>query len=383
MPDKLPPFLQKARDQAGQIIHLANGDHLESRWAAFVSIACSEIPDLKYDEKSRILSYGKVSPGCQFCRSGKWDCFFVTSRCNLNCGFCYSTNHPSQDFEGSDLGEGFLENVYQHHQLGIKGVSFSGGEALLEEEKLYQCLETCKQEQHLDHIWLYTNGLLLSETRIKRLSDLGLDEIRFNTAATNYQHPHVLAMLQKCAQHFDWVTVEIPLIPADEDILIDSLPVWAEKGVLLLNMHEFLFEPDSNAEDFPGVKESIVLPDGHQTAINPECNSLALKVFQSVIGQGLALSVNYCSTAGKWQQLTARRETLLPQTMEPGENYIGNGILESYYSVHNNQVQQIIEEDIDFSQSLMDELPIYHLTRMAPLSLKEVNKNWLSFEVLH
>ncbi len=331
---------------------------------------------------AELLSYGEISPGCQFCRSGKWDCFFVTSKCNLNCGFCYSTNHPSQDFQGSDLGTNFLENLNQHHQLGIKGVAFSGGEALLEEEKLYHWLEICNQDQHLDHIWLYTNGLLLNDTNIRQLSDLGLDEIRVNAAATNYQHPYVLSMLQKCAQHFDWVTVEIPLIPADEAKLIDSLPVWADKGVRLVNIHEFLYEPGSNAAQFPGTKRPIMLPDGHQTATNPECDALAMKVFHKVKTRNLSLGVNYCSTAGKWQQLTARRESLLPQTMDPGEHYIGNGVLEGYYTHQDNQVKPISPEEIKPFLSLHRAIPVYHLTRMAPLSLNEVNKNWLSFEVL-
>lgn len=382
MSEMLPPFLQQVYDHVKGNIHHAGADHLLSSWDRFVSGARSEIPELNYNETSRILSYGEISPGCQFCRSGKWDCCFVTSQCNLNCGFCYSTNHPSQDFHGSDLGNNFLENLNQHLQLGIKGVSFSGGEALLEEDKLFNWLEMCNRDRHLEHIWLYTNGLLLNAKNIKKLSDLGLDEIRINAAATNYQHPHVISMLQKCAQHFDWVTVEIPLIPADEEKLIDAIPVWAEKGVRLLNIHEFLFEPGSNAEHFPGKKKSIVLPDGHQTAINPGSKPLALKVFHEVKAQSLSLGVNYCSTAGKWQQLTARREALLPQTMEPKEQYIGDGVLESFYALQHNQIKPISPEEIKPFLSLHQAIPVYHLTRMAPLSIKEVNKNWLSFEVL-
>jgi len=381
MHEKLPDFLQRAQNRAGRHNFHAD-DVLLSKWEDFVKEACSRIPDLSYDKKTRLLSLGDISPGCQFCRTGKWDCFFVTQKCNLNCAFCYSIDLRPQDFQGSNLGNDIRENIKQHHQLGIQGVSFSGGEALLETENLYHWLEFCSQDHHLEHIWLYTNGLLLSETILQKLSELGLNEIRFNAAATSYQHPHILEMLYKSAQYFEWVTVEIPLIAADEDKLLNSLPVWADKGVRVLNIHEFLFEPGSNAENFPGHKCRITLPDGHKTAISPDSNNLALKVFQEVKRKKLSLSVNYCSTAGKWQQLTARRELHLSQRKEPNENYLGNGVLESFYVVENNHVRSIALENVEEVRSSSKGLTIYHLKRMAPLSLKETSKNWLSFEVL-
>jgi len=382
MHEKLPAFLQKAHDKAADKYDNADDDYLSTKWEVFVNKACSEIPDLSYDKKTRLLSLGDISPGCQFCRTGKWDCFFVTQKCNLNCAFCYSIDLRPQDFKGSNLGSDIHESIKQHHQLGILGISFSGGEALLERENLYRWLEFCSQDHRLEHIWLYTNGLLLDESILQKLSELGLNEIRFNTAASSYQHPHVLKMLEKSANYFKWVTVEIPLIAADEDKLLNSLLVWADKGVRVLNIHEFLFEPGSNAENFPGNKRGITLPDGHKTAISPDSNNLALKVFQEVKRKNLSLSVNYCSTVGKWQQLTARRELILPQRIEPNENYLGNGVLESFYVVENNHVRSIALENVEEIRSSSKGLTIYHLKRMAPLSLKETSKNWLSFEVL-
>ncbi|MEA3327565.1 MAG: radical SAM protein [Chloroflexota bacterium] len=382
MHEKLPSFLLKARDQAANKYLHADYNYLTAKWKIFVNEACSEIPELTYNERSKLLSLGDISPGCHICRSGKWDCFFVTHKCNLNCDFCYSINRHPQNFQGSNLGNDIRENIKRYHQVGIQGVSFSGGEALLEIEKLYHWLEFCNHDHHLEHIWLYTNGLLLNEAILQRLSELGLNEIRFNAAATSYQHPHVIKMLQKSTQYFEWVTVEIPLIAADEDSLFSSLPIWADKGVRVLNIHEFLYEPGSNAENFPGHKQQITLPDGHQTAINPDSDALALKVFQKVKQHNLSLGVNYCSTVGKWQQLTARRELILPERKEPDEKYLGNGVLESFYSVRNNHVKSIAPEELEEIRSSSKDLTIYHLKRMAPLSLKETRKDWLSFEVL-
>ncbi len=382
MHEKLPAFLQKAHDKAVNKYIDADDDYLSTKWEIFVNEACSEIPELTYDERSQLLSLGEISPGCHICRSGKWDCFFVTQQCNLNCDFCYSINRRPQNLQGSNLGNDIRENIKRYHQLGIQGVSFSGGEALLERENLYHWLEICNQDHHLEHIWLYSHGLLLSETILQRLSELGLNEIRFNAAATSYQHPHLLEMLHKSTQYFKWVTVEIPLIAADENILLNSLRLWAEKGVRVLNIHEFLFEPGSNAENFPGDKRRITLPDGHRTAISPGSDALALKVFREVKQQNLSLSVNYCSTIGKWQQLTARRELILSERKEPNEKYLGNGVLESFYTVQNNHVRSIAPDELEEIRSSLKGLTIYQLKRIASLSLKETSKDWISFEVI-
>ena len=382
MHEKLPAFLQSVHDQVTKKNIHPYDEYLTSKWEEFVNKACILVPELIYDERTRLLYLGDISPGCHICRSGKWDCFFVTPECNLNCDFCYSINCQPQGFQGSDLGNNILENLQRHHQLGILGISFSGGEALLEKENLYHLLEIFTQDQHLEHIWLYTNGLLLNESIIKRLSELGLNEIRFNTAATSYQHPHVLEMLEKSSQYFKWVTVEIPLIAADEDRLLHGLPIWVEKGIRVLNLHEFLYEPGSNAENFPGYKRRITLPDGHQTAISPGSDALALKVFQEVKRQNLSLIVNYCSTIGKWQQLTARRELILSERKEPNEKYLGNGVLESFYTVQNNHVRSIAPDELEEIRSSSKGLTIYQLKRIAPLSLKETSKDWISFEVI-
>ena len=382
MPNNLPPFLEKAQKRALQHHNKDQDDYLTTRWEKFVEKLCQQVPEVAYDQETRLLTLGNISPGCVYCRTGQWDCFFVTDCCNLNCEFCYSQNKTSGKFQGSNLGNEVHHNLSRYQQLGIKGLSFSGGEALLEKEQLYQWLSDATQSGWLSHIWLYTNGLLLNEAVIKELARRGLNEIRFNAAATGYRNPYVLRMLNKSAKYLERVTVEIPLISAHEKVLLKSLKSWAESGVRVLNIHELLFEPGSNAENFPGEKQTVTMPDGHITAVSPQSDDLALKIFQTVQSRDLDLGINYCSTAGKWQQLTARREMLLPLTREDNEYYLGNGLLESYFAVDGLQVRAISRETLENSNTINNHNAIYRLLRMAPLSLYENDKQWLQFEAV-
>jgi pyruvate formate-lyase activating enzyme-like uncharacterized protein len=285
-------------------------------------------------------------------------------------------------FIGSDLGSDLLGNASSYPLMKISAVSFSGGEALLEKERLYRWLADLQQVPGIDHIWIYTNGLLLTEEVLDHLAALGLDEIRFNAAATAYQHPHVLNMIRQATKTFAWVTVEIPLQFDHREILLNSLPVWVDHGVRLLNIHELLYEPGSNAESLPGERQHLRLPDGHKTAVDPRSSDLALEVFQEVKSKNLSLSVNYCSTVGKWRQLTARREALLSKSAEHCEDYRGDGILESCYMQKGSQIVPLHPSELEQLQQENPRESFYRLRRMAPLSLKDSHKHWLSFETL-
>jgi len=381
MMSKLPPFLQEAHDHA-----LRNGANnnrfLTHRWQDFVIRACNKFPDLHYDKSNELLSLGRISPGCKLCRSGQWDCFFVTPKCNLSCDFCLSPQDLSEDFQGSNWGNDLQKNLEFYQSFDILGVSFSGGEPLLKQKDLINWVEMCHKDPNMTHIWLYTNGLLLNQEVLKSLAQSGLDEIRVNAAATGYQHPHVMEMLQLASKYFNWVTIEIPLIPGQSDQLISAIPHWIDLGVQILNMHELLFEPGSNAEKLAGERIAIHLPDGHHTAISPESDTIALNVFGEVIRNRLPIGVNYCSTVGKWRQLTARRELFLSKVKEPYETYLGDGILESFFIIEKDQAEPIPTQLVESIQKTHKGQTIYHLQRMLPLSLREKQKNWIFFEAI-
>jgi hypothetical protein len=139
------------------------------------------------------------------------------------------------------------------------------------------------------------------------LSELGLDEIRFNLAATGYTHPEVLEHVKKAVRNLPVVTVEIPAIPEDAAALLAALPVWADLGVRYLNLHELMFEPGTPSALRAGPRQDLLTPDGHETQFHPASRELTLHVMQAVQAQGLTLAVNDCSMQNKLRQLRGRR----------------------------------------------------------------------------
>ena len=65
------------------------------------------------------------------------------------------------------------------------------------------------------HLWLYTNGTLLTTDLCSRLRDAGLNEIRFDLGAVRYN----LKKLRLAVGCIPTVTVEIPAVPEDEELL--------------------------------------------------------------------------------------------------------------------------------------------------------------------
>ena len=89
------------------------------------------------------------------------------------------------------------------------------------------------------HLWLYTNGTLLTADLCSRLRDAGLDEIRFDLGAVRY-HLKKLRLAVGC---IPTVTVEIPAVPEDEELLKRKMVEMAGAGVNHLNLHQIRLTP--------------------------------------------------------------------------------------------------------------------------------------------
>jgi len=66
-------------------------------------------------------------------------------------------------------------------------VSFSGGEPLLFQDRLFDYLNEIRTVCSPDlYVWMYTNGILADKKVFSKLASLGLDEVRFDIGATAY-----------------------------------------------------------------------------------------------------------------------------------------------------------------------------------------------------
>jgi uncharacterized protein len=107
----------------------------------------------------------ELSPGCRACMDGSWSCLFINGRCNCACFYCPSpqdqTGVPQTNgipFASADDYGDYLAS------LGFTGASLSGGEPLLTMERTIGYLAAIRRRCGDGiHIWLYSNGTLLTQ----------------------------------------------------------------------------------------------------------------------------------------------------------------------------------------------------------------------------
>ena len=182
-----------------------------------------------------------LSPGCRCCGDGGWSCLFVNGRCNGRCFYCPT----AQDDDGPPVTNGLAFTSPEDYAayvaaLGFSGVSISGGEPLMTPDLTLAFLRAVRKRSGADvHLWLYTNGTLLTADLCSRLRDAGLDEIRFDLGAVRYN----LKKLRLAVGCIPTVTVEIPAVPEDEELLKKKMVEMAEAGVNHLNLHQMRLTP--------------------------------------------------------------------------------------------------------------------------------------------
>jgi pyruvate formate-lyase activating enzyme-like uncharacterized protein len=255
-----------------------------------------------------------LSPGCRCCGDGGWSCLFVNGRCNGHCFYCPT----AQDDDGPPVTNGLAFTTPEDYAayvaaLGFSGVSISGGEPLMTPELTLAYLSAVRRRCGDDvHLWLYTNGTLLTADLCRSLRDAGLDEIRFDLGAVRY-HLKKLRLAVGC---IPTVTVEIPAVPEDEDLLKRKMVEMAEAGVKHLNLHQMRLTPYNLG---PLTERGYTFIHGEKVTLL-ESELCALRMVRFGLEQAIPLPVNYCSFPYKrrFQHAAARRRAALT-VCSPGE----------------------------------------------------------------
>ena len=238
--------------------------------------------------KTKLFTHA-ISPGCALCGKGDWSCLFINGICNARCFYCPSAQKEKGQPMSSSL-EFKTPRDYADYvrTFNIRGVSFSGGEPFMTFDRVLLFLKTLRsQVAHPLYIWMYTNGLLVTEDKLKALRDNGLDEIRFDISANHYH----LDALKKAVGVIPCVTVEIPAIPEDLKQTRQVIKQLHETGVNFLNLHQLRCTP---------FNRNRLIQRGYTFLHGPRITVLeteltALELMRYALEHHIALPINYCS----------------------------------------------------------------------------------------
>jgi len=259
-------------------------------------------PHARFLFKQTKPARGALSPGCEICGEGTWSCLFINGRCNCRCFYC-PTAQDHIDIPTTNAVQFPRPQDYTDYieVFKFRGVGLSGGEPLLTFDRTLDYLSVLKKRfGDRVYVWLYTNGTLVNEDRLLRLRDAGLDEIRFDSSASGYD----MRMVTVAAKSIAAVTVEIPAIPEDFELLQSKIIQMQNSGVQYLNLHQLRLTPHNFAN--LSSRPYTFLHGEKVTVLESEIT--ALRLLEYMIINKIDLPINYCSFPYKhrFQRATAR-----------------------------------------------------------------------------
>ena len=247
---------------------------------------------------------GPLSPGCRLCGTPEAAFHFINRACTRTCFFCPEDRSGNPDLLPWTDGLWFEKDedfIHFVKTFGIRGLGFTGGEPLLTPERLLSRMTAVRQSCGGDvHMRIYTNGDLADDDMLWRLRESGLNEIRFNIGARDYD----LAPVRRVRDTIPVVTVEIPAIPEDLEKVKSAMLEMEAIGVDYLN----LIQLEVSRDNF----KALALDRyhvGHRPVLLPvfesEVCALELMLFRQE--RRLRLPVSYCGFPYRFEVTNAQR----------------------------------------------------------------------------
>ncbi|MGQ8335757.1 radical SAM protein [Sunxiuqinia sp. A32] len=299
---------------------------------------------VKWGFHSSKADVSKLSKGCQLCGEGQWSCLFINNLCNGKCFYC-----PTQQTDMSQPETNTLifddPRTYVDYirRFGFKGVSISGGEPLISFEKSLSFVKAVKTEFGDEvYVWLYTNGILLTEEKVVALKNAGLNEMRFDIGATDYNTDKIRLAIGQIPV----VTVEIPAVPQEEELLKQKIRELKDLGVNHLNFHQMRLTP-YNFNKL--IEHDYTYTHGEKVTVI-ESELTALRLIQFSLDEGIDLPINYCSFVFKNRhQKSANRKKHALLVKYNWEEITENGFIRNLYAKvkpagHDNIRNQFADE---------------------------------------
>jgi pyruvate formate-lyase activating enzyme-like uncharacterized protein len=266
------------------------------------------------------LDCNNLSQGCRLCGDGSWSCLFINSRCNCKCFYCPAPqNEDCLPTTNSVSFSSPSDYVAYLREFGFRGVSISGGEPLLTPELTIEYIRAVRDAFDDMYIWMYTNGSLVTEEILHRLKDAGLNEIRFDIGATDYSLSNL-----KHASIIPVVTVEIPAVPQEAELVKSLLPELEALGVTHLNLHQLRLTP----YNFDKLIKMDYTYTADEKPVVLQSELAALDIMLHALDKGSKIGVNYCSFPYKnrYQWLASRKRNGA-YMVKPFEEITANGYI--------------------------------------------------------
>lgn len=213
---------------------------VENRVISSILERQKKIPNLIIED-NRVRFGGDLTPGCKICLKNGFTPIRSTWKCNLNCNFCYNYNQKKEilsplhySINNRLLTEDDIIRILEKRK-DIKGIAWVAGEPFTDFNKIPNLSKRLNNLGIYQHI--NTNGTLLTEKMMRILQDCGLNEIRFNLAATNCSDK-VIETMKVARKYFNYLCIEIPMFQEIFNSFILKKQKILDTGVDHINLDE-------------------------------------------------------------------------------------------------------------------------------------------------
>jgi len=276
-------------------------------------------------------SLKELSKGCRLCQQGRWLCIFLTYKCSAKCHFCAAPFKDDRII--SAFGSKKEEILNYLLKYDFEGISFSGGDPFIVFDRLMEWFIYFKKHLPDYYYWVYTNGLDADKGKLEQLASAGMDEIRFNIAATGYISQPVWESIKISRGLFPFVSVEIPSIKKDSHLLEAALEALETIGVDYLNLHDYILS-ESDAAGIDEKPENFILNKTSYLKYAPSSLANTGEIINKAFEKGYHFQINHCSMQQKELQMTSRRIKMGKIFCDPEYDLmLEDGTICNYYDI--------------------------------------------------
>lgn len=216
--------------------------------------------------------HGELTEGCKRCAKGEKLVLFTTGLCPRNCLYC----PLSQEKKNKDIIFANEQQISSAEELieeikisGATGAGITGGDPVARLARTCEFISTLKKQFGKNfHIHLYTSLDLLTQEKIQKLIDSGLDELRVHPDLDSRENWPKLELLKDLKIE---TVIEIPAIPKKEKQILEL--IWYAKNLVkAFNLNEMELA-QTKIEEFKTQgwrtdKDSVTIKDSEKTALN-------------------------------------------------------------------------------------------------------------------